>query len=121
MGTAFALYKSIRMQPIERASGDADAAKKYAEVSGIAADQVRHALERIDTLEQRSSDMEDEVEGLQDSLAERDKCINVLNEEIRRRDNLIEEWTKGIRILVAQMRVAGLIPDWSPKEWKQFP
>ena len=114
---AFMLWRARKMQPAEYASTDAGAAKEYAEAAKMAAEQVMGSLQRIDSLEKLGATMTEEVKGLHTTLLVRDKYIEVLNEELKRRDILIEDWTEGITILIAQIREGGGVPRWSPKAW----
>ena len=118
---AFMLWRAKKMLPAEHASTDAEASKAYAEAASISAETVTKALGRIEILERRSISMEEEVEGLQDTLSERDKCIDTLNEELKRRDELIAEWAAGIRTLINQLKTAELIPAWEPRSFDVLP
>lgn len=118
--SALALWKSRKTLPKEVAQIDANAAKTYAEVADLAGKQVAEALKRIEDLEDKGAEFESRINELQTVVLKRDKCIDTLNADIQRRDALIKEWTRGIRILLAQLMQAQIIPAWSPKE-SDFP
>jgi hypothetical protein len=117
----YAIWRSRKMYPVEKASTDAGASKDYAEAAGMAADQVTQALTRIDQLEKRSLDMISELAGLKITLTQRDQYIETLNKEIQQRDVLIAEWARGIKILSMQLVEARIIPAWIPKELEAQP
>jgi hypothetical protein len=113
----FMLWRAKKMLPSEQAGGDAGAAKQYAEAAKLAAEQVTGALKRIDELEKRYEKLEEKFRNIQDTLVVRDKLIIKLNEELFRRDALIEDWNKGIKTLIAQLVAAKITPVWIPRAW----
>lgn len=115
--SSFMLWRSKKMLPGEQAGGDAGAARQYAEAAKLAAEQATGALKRIDELELRYEKLEKKINELQCTLVVRDKLIIKLNEEIFRRDTLIEDWNKGIKTLISQLVAAKITPLWTPRTW----
>lgn len=113
----FMLWRAKKMLPSDQAGGDAGAAKQYAEAAKLSAEQVTGALRRIDDLELRGEELAEKFRNIQSTLVVRDKLIVKLNEEIFRRDALIEDWNKGIKTLIAQLVAAKITPVWIPRAW----
>lgn len=121
LGTAYALIRTRRMEVVEHASKDADASSAYAAAAKIVAEQWNIALTRIETLEAKGDALENKVDGLSDIVSQRDKCIDNLNKEIRRRDNYIAHLVDGIKILMVQLSEANITPRWTPRDWELTP
>lgn len=121
LGTAYALIRTRRMEVVEHASKDADASSAYAAAAKIAAENWENALTRIESLEERGVSLDSKIEGLMDIVSQRDKCIDGLNKEIRRRDTYIAHLIDGVKTLMIQLSEANITPRWTPREWEATP
>jgi hypothetical protein len=87
LGTFVVLYRAIKLTPKEVKQADADLVAKYATATGIAIDQLKEVLER-----------------LQDVTGECTQCLD-----------LVESLYEGIGLLISQLESSGIEPKWRPQ------
>jgi peptidoglycan hydrolase CwlO-like protein len=107
----WALYLQRRKT---RAEADLLDAQTTQTLSSTALNLIKPLKEEIDELKAKADQLEKQVQALQDLIAKRDLYIVKLSDDLRRRDLLIEDWTRGIRILFEQLQAANITPLWTP-------
>jgi peptidoglycan hydrolase CwlO-like protein len=107
----WALYLQRRKT---RAEADLLDAQTTQTLSSTALNLIKPLKEEIDELKAKADQLEKQVQALQELIAKRDLYIVKLSDDLRRRDLLIEDWTRGIRILFEQLQAANITPLWTP-------
>jgi peptidoglycan hydrolase CwlO-like protein len=107
----WALYLQRRKT---RAEADLLDAQTTQTLSSTALNLIKPLKDEIDELKAKADQLEKQVQALQDLIAKRDLYIVKLSDDLRRRDLLIEDWTRGIRILFEQLQAANITPLWTP-------
>jgi formiminotetrahydrofolate cyclodeaminase len=98
---ALSLYKSFKMTPHEEVVSDADAVTKFATAAGMSADQVIVALKQVEDTNKTMGIMRTELDSLRN--------------EVKKRDELLDEWQMGIESLIRQLKEHNIEPVWKPK------
>jgi chromosome segregation ATPase len=107
----WALYLQRRKT---RAEADLLDAQTTQTLSSTALNLIKPLKEELNELKAKADQLEKQVQALQDLIAKRDLYIVKLSDDLRRRDLLIEDWTRGIRILFEQLQAANITPLWTP-------
>jgi chromosome segregation ATPase len=107
----WALYLQRRKT---RAEADLLDAQTTQTLSSTALNLIKPLKEELNELKAKADQLEKQVQALQELIAKRDLYIVKLSDDLRRRDLLIEDWTRGIRILFEQLQAANITPLWTP-------
>jgi peptidoglycan hydrolase CwlO-like protein len=106
-----ALIISWRKAPAEARHINSQAADT---ITDAAIQLIQPLKAQIEALEKKGDELEKKIETLQELLVKRDTYIVKLSDDIRRRDLLIEDFTRGIKILIDQLIAAKVTPLWTP-------
>lgn len=106
-----ALIIAWRKAPAETRHINSQAAET---ITDAAIQLIEPLKQQVAELEKKGEVLEKKIETLQELLVKRDLYIVKLSEDIRRRDILIEDWTRGIKVLIEQLIAAKITPLWTP-------
>jgi uncharacterized protein (UPF0335 family) len=121
--TALAVWRRL---PHENRATDAGVVEKYAQASGLTAQQNVQYIELIKRLECEKAAQEKDFD---EYKRETDRRFSAFEREIRRRDDeinrlddmmmlygkVLSEWMVGIQKDITQLRTIGVKPAWAPE------